>query len=104
MARCETARKRTSRMGLRRSMGVYGPFRQYGGGTPIDWVEDFSDGLAAVGVDGKRDAQGNVTTMDGGKWGFIDQKGNTVIRPQFDEVKPFSSGVAAVWSQKNGKF
>jgi hypothetical protein len=67
-------------------------------------VQDYSEGFAAVGVGGKRDAQGNVTTMDGGKWGFIDQKGSMVIRPQFDEVAPFSSGVAAVWSEKVKKF
>ncbi|MGA2435957.1 MAG: WG repeat-containing protein [Bryobacteraceae bacterium] len=81
-------------------MGIYGPFWKDGGGPQFDWVQDFSEGLAAVGVGGKRDAQGNVTTMDGGKWGFIDQKGNTVIRPQFDDVKPFSSGVAVIWSVK----
>ena len=70
----------------------------------FDWVQDFSEGLAAVGVGGKRDAQGNVTTMDGGKWGFIDDKGNIVIQPQFDEVKPFSSSTAAVWNEEVKKF
>ncbi|MBL8222676.1 MAG: WG repeat-containing protein [Bryobacterales bacterium] len=67
-------------------------------------MQDFSEGLAAVGVGGKRNASGEVTTMDGGKWGFIDATGKIIIPPQFDEVKPFSSGVAAVWSQQKKKF
>jgi hypothetical protein len=69
----------------------------------FDWAQDFSEGLAAVGFGGKRDAQGNVTTMDGVKWGFIDVTGKIVIPPVFDEVKPFSSGTAVVWSQEKRK-
>ena len=46
---------------------------------------DFSEGLAGVKV--------------GGKWGFIDTKGEMVISPQFDEAGKFSEGLAAVFSQ-----
>lgn len=70
----------------------------------FDWAEDFAEGLAAVGVHGKRDQYAEVTTMDGGKWGFVDEKGNMIIQHQFDGVKPFSPGVAAVWSEKDGAF
>jgi hypothetical protein len=30
------------------------------------------------------------------RWGFIDEKGETVIRAQFDEAHSFSEGLAAV--------
>ena len=32
----------------------------------------------------------------GGKWGFIDRKGNWLINPQFDAVSPFRNGLAQV--------
>ena len=32
----------------------------------------------------------------GGKWGFIDAKGQYVINPQFDNAGDFSEGLAAV--------
>ena len=56
----------------------------------------FSEWLAAV--------QAN------GKWGYIDQNGKEVIKPQYDHGGTFSSGMAAVrkgdqWSfiDQNGK-
>lgn len=66
---------------------------------PSKNVTDFSDGLAAVKMDGK--------------WGFMGQNGNIVIQPRFDEidvttsnansVRPFSEGMAA-FSDENGKW
>ena len=38
----------------------------------FDEVNPFSEGLAAVQIEGK--------------WGFIDKTGNMVIRPQFDDI------------------
>lgn len=38
----------------------------------------------------------------GGKWGFVDKEGKTVIEPQFEEAKSFSNGYAAV--KKDGKW
>lgn len=35
-----------------------------------------------------------------GRWGFVNKKGNIVIKPQFSEAKSFSNGMAAV---SNGK-
>jgi hypothetical protein len=47
-----------------------------------DQVKDFSEGLAAVRVDGK--------------WGFIDRTGKMTIPAQFGIAEPFSEGLAAV--------
>lgn len=43
---------------------------------------DFSEGLAAVQVDGK--------------WGFINKQGQIIISPQFDGAKSFSDGLALI--------
>ena len=48
----------------------------------------FSEGLAYVVVNGK--------------WGFIDQTGAVIIKPQFDDVGCFKNGMAPV--EKNGKW
>ncbi len=45
-------------------------------------ARDFTDGFAAVRVDGK--------------WGFIDKRGEFVIKPQFDEADDFEDGVVRV--------
>lgn len=49
-----------------------------------DYVRSFSDGLAAVELDGK--------------WGFIDKTGEEVIPLEYSFVMPFSEGVAWVTS------
>ena len=51
------------------------------GGRTVDDAEAFSEGLAAVHVDGKG-------------WGFIDRTGRMVIAPRFGEVEPFRHGYA----------
>lgn len=50
-------------------------------------VRPFSEGLAAIA---KR------VPNTSGNWGFIDESGNVVIRPVFNNAKPFSDGLAAV--------
>ena len=54
----------------------------------FDWAFDFSEGLAAVEIDGK--------------YGFIDKTGKIVINPQFDWAFNFSEGLAAV--EIDGKY
>lgn len=48
----------------------------------FDWVEPFSEGMAAVRM--------------GYKWGYIDKTGKLVSRLQFDITTPFSEGIALV--------
>ena len=45
-------------------------------------IEEFVNGISAVRV--------------AGKWGFINQKNEMVVKPQFDEVRDYSEGFAAV--------
>ncbi len=54
-----------------------------------DVAGSFSDGLAAVYLEGKG-------------WGFIDKTSKEIIKPQFEEVSGFSEGLAAV--QIRGKW
>jgi hypothetical protein len=52
------------------------------GDDPRADPKDFSEGLAAF--------------WSNGKWGFIDHRGHTAIRPIFSSVSPFSTGIATV--------
>lgn len=56
--------------------------------------QPFSEGLAAVLVP--------VTGQRDGRWGFIDTRGNMVIKPGYDQVRPFRNGLAA--AQRKGKW
>lgn len=78
-------------------------------------VKHYSDGLAAVKftlVDGKivdefttRKAldERKLNVAITYKWGFIDTTGKIVIQPQYDDVLPFSEGLAAVMNLKEPK-
>ncbi|BAY99211.1 hypothetical protein NIES37_31900 [Tolypothrix tenuis PCC 7101] len=48
----------------------------------FDWVESFSEGMAAVKM--------------GYKYGYIDTTGKLVVRMEYDKAEPFSEGVALV--------
>lgn len=52
----------------------------------FDDAHDFSEGLAAVEINGK--------------WGYIDKTGKFVINPTFDIADDFSGGLAKVWVAK----
>lgn len=57
-------------------------------------LQPFSEGLAAV-----------LTPVIGhsdGRWGFIDTRGNMVIKPGYDQVRPFAKGLAA--AQRTGRW
>ena len=68
-------------------------------------ANSFSEGLAAVNIGGKwRDAPDEISAMTGrkqtmivgGKWGYIDTKGNIVIPLQYEYAEPFKDGKAKV--------
>jgi hypothetical protein len=61
-----------------------------------DFVAPFSEGLAAFCVGCREARQGEHSVRTGGKWGFIDSVGTTVIPAQFDEVRQFEEGRANV--------
>jgi hypothetical protein len=81
-----------------------------------DWAMDFSEGLAAVRIEGKSgfiDKNGeealpfiydNVNSFSGGlaavsmdgKWGYIDITGDFVIPLMYDGAQPFFNGLAVV--------
>ncbi len=87
-----------------------------------DYAMWYSDGLAAVNVDGKwglvdRDnkvivfwqydmvspigfTEGLLAVQLNNKWGYIDRTGREVIPFQYDYVKPFSRGLAHVAYRK----
>ncbi|HJB72115.1 MAG TPA: WG repeat-containing protein [Candidatus Barnesiella merdigallinarum] len=50
----------------------------------------FCEGMAAFAQKGKR----------GERWGFIDKSGNTVVKPAYRQVKPFTQGLAAVQNEE----
>lgn len=52
-------------------------------------VSSYSEGLAAV-------------QAANGKWGFVNERQQWVIAPNFEEAKPFQTGRAAV--KQNGKW
>ena len=57
--------------------------------TYVNKGRPFSEGLAAVFIDGK--------------WGFIDKTGKTAIEPRFDQAHPFYEGFAGVSVRQKGK-
>lgn len=67
------------------------------------------DGYELYTAQGERLSQVSATDMDvymgglvayqdaGGRWGFLDRDGKTVIEPSYDGAKSFSNGLAAVF-------
>ncbi|MCU0646081.1 MAG: WG repeat-containing protein [bacterium] len=63
----------------------------------FQYVSPFSESLAAFCVGCKKVDAGEHSLVEGGKWGFINRDGNTVIAPQFDGVKQlFKNGKAEI--------
>jgi hypothetical protein len=67
-----------------------------------DYAESFSEGLAAVNTGGSWSDTGvniggrTYYAFGGGKWGFIDTKGNIAIPFQYNHAKSFKNGEADV--------
>jgi hypothetical protein len=83
------------------------------GKTSIDFKFDearnFSDGLAAVLVNSEQKpvlqdielGKSGFNLKQGGKWGFIDKKGNFIIKPVYDNVFDFKNGKAVVYKNND---
>ncbi len=56
----------------------------------------FSEGLAAVCEGCKKEAMGEHYRMAGGKWGYINHKGEIAIPLQYDEAETFEANKAEV--------
>lgn len=56
----------------------------------------FSEGLAVVCQDCRIESDGEHSQAVGGKWGYIDQKGATVVPPIYDFAAPFVDGCGEV--------
>jgi hypothetical protein len=56
----------------------------------------FSEGLAAVCQGCKKEAMGEHYRMAGGKWGYINHKGEIAIPLQYDEAESFDKSRAEV--------
>jgi hypothetical protein len=52
--------------------------------------------LAAICIGGKIIKEGEHSILEGGKWGFINRRGEVVISSQFDDAKPFRNDKAEV--------
>lgn len=85
--------------------GKYGYLNQKGDvafPAQFDYARPFSEGLALVGTGGKDDERRTSAqycpswSYQGGKYGYIDTGGRTVIKPQFDGASSFSGGLATV--------
>jgi hypothetical protein len=66
-----------------------------------DFVSEFKEGLACFGSGYTLKQEGEISMMKGGKWGFIDHKGDTVIKPIYGEMGEFEDGRCSL--KKDGK-
>src|SRR5262249_43249885 len=66
-----------------------------------DQVWSFSEGLAAVNVGAKWQFPG---IQFGGKWGYVDKKGEVVVPIQFNSAHSFSDGLAYVSDSAGMRF
>jgi len=64
-----------------------------------DDVKPFSGGRAAVNLGAEWEFPGGKW---GGKWGFVDLEGKTVIAIEYESVSSFSDGLARVADDKHG--
>ena len=66
------------------------------------FVRPFSEGLAAFSLGGKMEKWDEEhSTWNGGLWGFINKKGQIVIKPQFANAYSFENGTCEVWLNTN---
>jgi hypothetical protein len=69
--------------------------------TKYEFVSEFKDSMACFGSGYKLEKQGEVSLMTGGKWGFINHKGDTIVPPVYDGMNWFEGGTCTL--KRNGK-
>ncbi len=68
----------------------------------FDFASPFSEGLAAFSVGGKMEKSGEEHSIwNGGLWGFVNKKGQVVIKPSFANVYDFKGAICEVWTKSN---
>ena len=60
----------------------------------FSYVPPFSEGVAAVCLGCQAKQEGEHLFMAGGRWGYINRKGELLIPPAFEEAKSFDKGRA----------
>lgn len=68
--------------------------------TNINYLGECKEGLCRFNIGGNFEL--STVKINGGKWGFIDIHGKIIISPQYESVKSFSEGIAAI--KNNGKW
>lgn len=61
-----------------------------------EFVTEFKKGRACFGNGFTIKREGELDLMKGGKWGFINTKGDTVIQQKYDEMVYFDEGTCVV--------
>ena len=68
----------------------------------FDFAAPFSEGLAAFSVGGKMEKWDEEhSNWKGGLWGFINKRGQVVIKPQYAKAFDFSGSTCEVWTKDN---
>jgi len=62
----------------------------------FDYVNPFSDGLAAFCQGCSKVSKGEYHRYEGGKWGYINKYGEIVVKPEYESAGPFQDGKAEV--------
>ncbi|MBR4224353.1 MAG: WG repeat-containing protein [Oscillospiraceae bacterium] len=61
------------------------------------------EGQAVAKAENTLFQEGMIPFSDGGYWGFLDKDGNIAINPNYDDVRPFSDGLARVGISSDDK-
>ena len=68
----------------------------------FDFASPFSERLAAFSVGGKMEKWDSEHSIwNGGLWGFVNKKGQVVIKPQFKNAYDFQGATCEVWTKDN---
>ena len=116
-SRCFSFKEGFARVEKDGRFGFIGPSGETVLGCVFDEAEDFSEGLACVGISGggysfvtpsgefplhsrfvkaRSFSEGKAAVSDGSKWGYVDKDSSVVIPFGYDDAFPYSEGRACV--------